>query len=374
MSHVYQIPTYAYNSEKIFVRECQSIFQRQAIIVGHRDQVAESGDFMLCQYLGHSIIIVRDQEQQLQAFYNICPHRGARLINKNSGSQLRQFRCPYHDWRFDLRGNCLQALPGGTSDQRYSSNGCGFDLRRVIVYEEFGLIWLSLNARTKMKRKMQKRKVPNLPRILRKEWHKFRLAKYKLHTKLELRQAVNWKLIVDASLEAYHFNTVHQSSIASYFIAQPVQMQCAKRVIRMLLTKKQNANSKPTKRNVVSADLRKSASLLYFIFPNAFLLFERGVYSLLLLFPETIRRTKLRIMHLVPAQHKRYIATPKIAAQIQLLSAVFQEDMRLVRKVQENISTAALPKFQVSRQLEPGIIYFHRLLKRNLHKNRPWFF
>ncbi len=58
---------------------------------------------------GTSIIIVNDGDE-IRAFYNLCRHRGNKLVwNDYPGEEVsgscRQFVCKYHAWRYSLKGD-----------------------------------------------------------------------------------------------------------------------------------------------------------------------------------------------------------------------------------------------------------------------------
>ena len=40
-----------------------------------------------------------------KAFYNVCAHRGNRLVHNDRGSVM-QFTCSFHSWRYNLEGEC----------------------------------------------------------------------------------------------------------------------------------------------------------------------------------------------------------------------------------------------------------------------------
>ena len=59
---------------------------------------------------GTSVIIVKDKEDVVRAFYNMCRHRGNKLVwNDYPGEEVsgtcRQFTCKYHAWRYSLEGD-----------------------------------------------------------------------------------------------------------------------------------------------------------------------------------------------------------------------------------------------------------------------------
>ena len=65
-----------------------------------------TGDLMVAEIGEQSVIICRDESGKLQAFYNVCRHRGCRLFEKN-GKIKKHIVCPYHGWGYSLQGDCI---------------------------------------------------------------------------------------------------------------------------------------------------------------------------------------------------------------------------------------------------------------------------
>ena len=51
---------------------------------------------------------LRGNDEQVRAFYNVCPHRGTKLVQEAAGSK-KIFQCCYHGWTFKLDGKLHQA-------------------------------------------------------------------------------------------------------------------------------------------------------------------------------------------------------------------------------------------------------------------------
>src|SRR5690242_18632180 len=90
-----------YTSEDLFNVERHLFFPRQWVLVGHSSQLRTIGDYFITECFGESIIIVRTAASQIDAFFNVCRHRGAPICLKSS-DHIEQFVCPYHGWTYDL--------------------------------------------------------------------------------------------------------------------------------------------------------------------------------------------------------------------------------------------------------------------------------
>ena len=102
------LPGRAYHDESIYAWETEHVFFRDWIAVARAEELPEPGSFVLRDFFGENVILVRGRDQVVRAFYNVCRHRGTAVEERDCGKAVR-FQCPYHAWIYDLDG---QAPPG----------------------------------------------------------------------------------------------------------------------------------------------------------------------------------------------------------------------------------------------------------------------
>ena len=95
----------AYTSDEFFALEQKKIFANSWVAVGCLPQVNNKGDILVTKVAGRSILVIRSKEDKLEAFYNVCRHRGSKLLNESCN--IKSIRCPYHAWVYGLDGKCL---------------------------------------------------------------------------------------------------------------------------------------------------------------------------------------------------------------------------------------------------------------------------
>src|SRR5215469_5137767 len=95
-------------SPETFAEEQEKIFSKQWVFVGHQSQIAQAGDYLTAEVAGESLIIVRDKRGVIHGFYNVCRHRGSRLIENRNGRSTA-IQCPYHAWTYSLDGRLIGA-------------------------------------------------------------------------------------------------------------------------------------------------------------------------------------------------------------------------------------------------------------------------
>src|SRR6185503_11020329 len=72
-----------YYHDPVILREEQSrIFAKMWLCVGRESDLAHAGDYVTRAVGSESVVVVRDADGRLNAFFNVCRHRGSRLIEE----------------------------------------------------------------------------------------------------------------------------------------------------------------------------------------------------------------------------------------------------------------------------------------------------
>ena len=108
----HSLPRQFYTSETLYKMDIEHYWNHSWIWVGHIDQISNVGDFFLFDYGYESVIVARDKDKCINAFLNVCRHRGSRVCIEKSGN-TRVFACPYHAWTYELNGNLRAAREMG---------------------------------------------------------------------------------------------------------------------------------------------------------------------------------------------------------------------------------------------------------------------
>src|SRR6476620_9631314 len=91
--------------------EQEAIFKKSWLNVGRVERLPRVGSYFTRELacVNASLVIVKDHDQQVRAYYNICRHRGNKLVwdaypGEETAGSCRQFTCKYHAWRYSLEG------------------------------------------------------------------------------------------------------------------------------------------------------------------------------------------------------------------------------------------------------------------------------
>jgi Rieske 2Fe-2S family protein len=180
-----------------FTAEMEKVFAREWICVGHQSQVAHPGDFLRREVAGESLIIIRDRQDEIRAHYNVCRHRGTRLLEEASG-HCSAIQCPYHAWSYALDGRLVGAphmdnVPGFRKED--------YPLHSVHVGTWEGLIFVSLA-----------KSPPPLGEVfapLKGKFSNWSLPDLQSARRVDYDIGANWKLMFQNYSECYHCPGVH---------------------------------------------------------------------------------------------------------------------------------------------------------------------
>jgi Rieske 2Fe-2S family protein len=192
------LPQRYFVSPEVFAQEKERIFSRQWVLVGHQSGIAQSGDYFISEVADESLIVVRDKRGEIRGFYNVCRHRGSRLIESRNGQLSVAIQCPYHAWTYALDGRLLGAPH---MDDVPDFNKADYSLHPVNVAIWEGFIFLNLADSAAS---LEKWFAPLAGKFSRWKSPTLRSAK-----RIEYGVRANWKLIFENYSECYHCLGVH---------------------------------------------------------------------------------------------------------------------------------------------------------------------
>lgn len=125
-------------------RELTQIWYRNWIYACGASEIRDPRSYRIFELGDQSIVVVRGDDGIARAFHNTCRHRGAALCREPTGSfPAAGIICPYHSWRYDLRGALVQTTSKLPPDDFELRN---FGLYPVALQEWNGFIYLCLAA------------------------------------------------------------------------------------------------------------------------------------------------------------------------------------------------------------------------------------
>lgn len=192
-----RVPSHRYYSPDFARLETERMWPRVWQVACSVDHVAEAGDFFEYRCGTYSVVIVRDDDGTLRAFQNVCRHRGNSLCS-GAGSQLRELKCGYHGWTWDLSG-VLKRVP--------HRKGFGalhladLPLLPVAVDVWARLVFVNLDVDAVPLRDYLEAMPDDIA------W--CRLEEFRCYATMTVEVEANWKTIADGYSETYHIQTLH---------------------------------------------------------------------------------------------------------------------------------------------------------------------
>lgn len=187
-----------YTDPKIFELEKEEIFFKNWIFAGHGEKLEKPGSYFTFTLLDQEILITRTKDNQLKAFYNVCPHRGHQLLEGEGKKSV--IVCPYHAWTFQMDGSLLEAR--GTKKVK-DFNAHEHCLTPVRVEEYASLIFINLDMNAKPAHVMYHGLEENMRKYIPD------LDNLTFSHRLKFEVKANWKVVVDNFLECNHCSTTH---------------------------------------------------------------------------------------------------------------------------------------------------------------------
>jgi Rieske 2Fe-2S family protein len=197
-----------YTSAEVWGEERERVWFGGWVCVGRAEEVASPGDYMVRDVAGESIFIVRNQRGELGAFYNVCAHRGTRLVDEEPacGHVSKVFKCPYHAWSYDLDGR-LVGTPNVREDEAFER--AGYPLHAIAIETFAGFLFVSLNPDA----------APLLAELREStetllDFERYRLDELRSARRIVYEVEANWKILVENFDECLHCPTIHPELVS----------------------------------------------------------------------------------------------------------------------------------------------------------------
>lgn len=189
------LPGALYHDPAIFAREQSEIFGRMWICIGRSEDLAAPGSYLTWEQDGERLLVVRGRDDRIRAFYNVCRHRGARLVQEEAGCGLHRITCPYHAWTYASDGRLVSAPEMGEDFDRDD-----YPLVQARCETAMGFIFINLEEQAEP----LSRYLADLPDLSR-----YRLQTLGRGARVSYEIEANWKLVVENYNECYHCALVH---------------------------------------------------------------------------------------------------------------------------------------------------------------------
>jgi len=196
----FHIPADRYRSRAFAELEAEHLWMRAWQMACRVDQLPSIGSYVVYDILDQSVVVVRVNEHQVKAYHNVCPHRATTLAVGAGRYQLGQIICPFHGWKWNLDGKNTD-VPDLVEFKGGCMTNADVDLRAVQAEIWAGFVYISLSADPVPFEQFVAPITALVDGVL--------LGEMKYHYHYQARVNANWKVALEAFIEAYHVPQTH---------------------------------------------------------------------------------------------------------------------------------------------------------------------
>ncbi len=351
------IPADRYRDASFFEAERRFLWQRSWLFAAHADELPEIGSYLVWDRLGFEIVIVRTGDGEVRAFYNVCRHRGAPVVREARGTVSR-FQCGFHSWVYGLDG-ALQAVPDEAAFAGLDKACLGLEPVRC---ERLGG-WIFVNCASDAPALLEH--LGTIPGGLAQ----FGPDTLRLMNRHTVRVACNWKVALDAFVEVYHLQSLHNGTIHRLLDARRTTISLYPDGHSRMVTAKRPGMEDagfgvgaPHLANIT--ELPRFANLSYFIFPNLHIATDMTGFPFLQFWPVDIRTSELEISWFVGDWGEGEVPEHWQNA-VKIFDIVLQEDLDNLEAIQRSVESPGMRRSPLS-YAERRIYHHHAEIDRRL--------
>ena len=349
LSQASTIPARWYVEPRIAELERLSVFSKTWQLVARTDQVSAAGQFVTISVAGEPVVVVRDGDGVLRAFYNVCRHHAAAVVTQPCGS-ASLLRCPYHGWNYGLDGS-LKGMPEFEGVENFDRAQNGLVPIRVETWECFVFVNLDDNAQS----------LPDFLGGLVKRVAPLGVGKLHYFDRRIYNINCNWKVFVDNYLDGgYHVPHLHKglNSVLDYkkYTIENEDRYCL-----------QSSPMTASSEDALTGAARKGDRAWYFWqYPNLMINCYEGYMDTNLVIPVDVDHCTVIFEFYfanIDEAHREYNEqSVNVGARVQ------EEDLGICEDVQRGLKSRAYAAGRLSVRREAGEQLFHRLLAADLRR------
>ncbi len=355
---------WTYSSTEFFKLEVEHLFKPNWQLVGHISDFSKPGDYLTFDAFDEQVLVIQDEAGQLNAFHNVCQHRGGRLASGQSGHCRRAMICPFHGWSYTLDGR-LKGVPAASTFTNLDKSTIA--LKQVEHEIWMGFVFIRLRgggpSLQSQLAPLQASVEPYLPEQLQP-----------FYAATEERKPFNWKTIHDIDNEGYHVPVGHPSLQQLYGHDYRDTMQDG------FMVSTGTVSDKPAKAWSVRHYQRllpdfdhlppeRQKLWFYFqLFPNLIFGFYPDMMEIYMTLPESPDSTRyLSRTFALPDDRRETRAARYLNVRIN--SETAEEDDNFVGQLQNAMKSSAWSPPRLS-SLEEGVRIYHHQIQAHLPVGR----
>lgn len=336
LSRARHAPPHVYSDPAVYAAEKEMIFMREWLFVAREEELAKPGDYLTLRIFGEPVVLARDTNGVLNAFANVCAHRGVEVAEGRGNAKF--FRCPYHGWTYKLDGTLVGA-PLMVDNTTFEPRGCR--LPEIHLGNWGGNLFINFAEKP----------VPFADFIApyQAEFGFLHHEKCRLARKIPVELNCNWKLAVENLLDIYHVRVLHVKSFGATFNADSKDIKLDPGGVVSYFYK--SAPAVPDGKSLFGkmpwmTERGDDFGCTFRMPPNTHMFARSDQVRYITIWPVAVDRCELTCYHLFPAEH---FALPDFDARCQVY-----HDYQLTVLEEDRSMMVSLQSAMTSRNYRPG--------------------
>ncbi len=344
------IPAAWFTDPARFELENKEIFQRTWQYAASLDQLRFPGNFVAVDVVGIPIVVTRNLEGELRAFFNVCRHRAGRVA-KGAGNR-KTLQCAYHGWLYDLDGK-LKTTPEFEGVENFDKLDFGLVPMRVENWGPFVFVNMDKNA------PWLREWLGHIP----EETEQFDFSKMRRVERRDYYVNANWKVYVDNYLEGYHVPIAHPG-LYRELDYEKYRVDTFRYYSSQYAPIRPVRGEDPAGRHYTALEGDDKA-YYYWIFPNFMLNIYLGMLQINIIVPLSYDRT-LTIFEWFFSDPGTPETWNNLQDSMAFSEEIQNEDIEICEDVWRNLQTGVYDRGRYCVKRENGVHHFHGLLNEFL--------
>ncbi len=348
-------PPHLYTDANLPPLEQANIFRKTWLYIGDIEQLFPDNNIFVTEIAEASILLIRVDQTTVQAYYNVCPHRGALLCPERGRTSQEKLVCPYHAWVYNLEGNLI-----GTPAQDRFPEGFSltdYPLKPIRCEQWEGFVFICFDDAAPPLREF----LGDIPKSIQG----YRQPETKQLARKTYDVACNWKVYHDNTLCDYHVPIVHRETLNKIQGSVRYYDHYFDEYVNLLYTPttKQWRKEHPVLETIPSEKAR-NGFFTYGIFPNLhFIALPDGVLAWIRIDPLQVDTCQVNLeIYGLPN------FSPPAEELVQDFETFMKEDMVVTELVQKGYASGGY-EGGIANQLEDRILHQQALIRTFLFGN-----
>jgi len=193
------ISTDRYTDPAFAKKELNTLWKKTWQFACREEHIPSVGDYYVYDLEHYSFIVTRVSKDEIRAYYNACLHRGTKLRASGTEGCANEFRCPFHGWSWNIDGTNKNVVCDWDFPHVDRNDLC---LPQARVETLGGFVFVNMDENA-----------PSLPDYIGPE-AMAHITRWKLEDRYIVAHVAkvipaNWKLTIEAFMEAYHVLETH---------------------------------------------------------------------------------------------------------------------------------------------------------------------